>query len=70
MNAINGRSMSAFFLMLDYYSELKLPKSSKFHHLNSQAKQLFIYFYIYILSCIYTDIPLYKLVADLNKKAN
>lgn len=43
--------------------------SSKFHHLNSQAKQLFIsYFYIYILSCIYTDIPLYEHVADLNKK--
>lgn len=33
--------------------------SNKFHHFYPQAKQLFIsYFYIYILSCIYTDIPL------------
>lgn len=55
-----------FFLIIDCYSELKLI--SKFH-CNSQAKQLFIsYFYIYILSCIYTDIPLYEHADFKNKK--
>lgn len=48
--------------MLDYYSELKFHLyfiSYNFHHFYSQAKQLFITcFSIYILFCIYIDIPL------------